>query len=323
LDLEEIGQLYRTTTHDEDYINPNADGILSWQSINSCATDSDTSLENWKQRLHEVSTRICARIDRAVIWVGIEIREPPIFHGINDLETFLAQYKDEVSENQRLLALDIALKATLARWWGAHKETITDWYQCKQLLHIRFGAKQKNNKQQKHDGQGAPVEHWEECITLWKMKPPEEWPHHFIHTLEGIPMKWYTNQELHKGTTTWTTLQQNFTVTFSFEHQNPNIDIALKQIRGVTFIKEPEVELITEKQQRNKQTAKKLLSCYHVQEEAPDEDDPRDIQIEEAEGKREVEGPPIESEFIVTPIKVNKFNIGTVDNPKMASIRYY
>jgi hypothetical protein len=34
------------------------------------------------------------------------------------------------------------------------------------------------------------------------MTPPEEWPHHFIHTLERIPANWYTNQELHKGTMT-------------------------------------------------------------------------------------------------------------------------
>jgi hypothetical protein len=143
------------------------------------------------------------------------------------------------------------------------------------------------------------VEHLEECRTLWKMTPPEEWPHHFIHTLEGIPANWYTDQELRKGTTTWMTLQQNFTVTFSFEHENPNIDVTLKKIRGVIFIKEPEIELITEEQQWNKQTVKELLSCYHVQEEAPDEDDPRDIQIEEAEGERDVEGPPIESEVIL------------------------
>jgi hypothetical protein len=75
--------------------------------------------------------RIFARKDRAVRWVGTKIREPPSFHGVNDLEVFLAQYKDEVLENHRILSLDIALKATLARWWGAHKETITDWYQCK------------------------------------------------------------------------------------------------------------------------------------------------------------------------------------------------
>ena len=130
---------------------------------------------------------------------------------------------------------------------------------------------------------------------LWKMTPPEEWPYHFIHTLEGILVKWYTNQELCKGTTTWRTLQQNFIVTFSFEHDNPNIDTALKWIRGVIFIIELEIEFITEEQQRNRQIVKELLSCYHVQEEAPDEENPCDIQIDEVEGERDVEGPPIES----------------------------
>jgi hypothetical protein len=56
------------------------------------------------------------------------------------LETFLTQYKDEVLENQRLLALDLTLKATPARWWGTHKEIITNCYQCKQLLHITFSV---------------------------------------------------------------------------------------------------------------------------------------------------------------------------------------
>jgi hypothetical protein len=88
-------------------------------------------LENWQQRLHEISTRRCARIDCAVRWVGTEIREPPIFHGVNELEEFLTKYEEEVLENKRLLSLDISLKATLGRWWGVHKETIQDWYQCK------------------------------------------------------------------------------------------------------------------------------------------------------------------------------------------------
>jgi hypothetical protein len=56
-------------------------------------------------------------------------------------------------------------------------------------------------------------------------------------------------------------LQQNFTVTLSFEHENPNIDEALKNIRGLIFIKEPEVELITKEKQQNKQIVKELLSC--------------------------------------------------------------
>jgi hypothetical protein len=42
LDLEEINQLYRTTARTEDYINPTADGVLSWRSMTSCAYDLDT-----------------------------------------------------------------------------------------------------------------------------------------------------------------------------------------------------------------------------------------------------------------------------------------
>jgi hypothetical protein len=65
------------------------------------------------------------------------------------------------------------------------------------------------------------------------------------------------------------------------------------------------------------------LSCYHAQEEAPNEDDPRDIQIEEVEGERDVEGPPIEFKVISVQIKVKKFNIGIDEHPKMASIGDY
>jgi hypothetical protein len=39
------------------------------------------------------------------------------------------------------------------------------------------------------------------------------------------------------------------------------------------FIKELEVELMIEEQKQNRQTIQELFSCYHVQEEAPDEDD--------------------------------------------------
>jgi len=74
----------------EDYMNPTAYGIISWWNINSFEADSDTSLENYKQRLHELPTRRCTRIDHAVRWVGTKIREPPSFHRINGLEKLLA-----------------------------------------------------------------------------------------------------------------------------------------------------------------------------------------------------------------------------------------
>jgi hypothetical protein len=89
LDWEEINQLYITTVREEYYVNPTADGVLSWRSITSCASDLDTGLEIWKHRLHELSIRRCAKIDRAVRWVGTKIRGPPRFNGVNDLEAFL------------------------------------------------------------------------------------------------------------------------------------------------------------------------------------------------------------------------------------------
>jgi hypothetical protein len=52
-----------------------------------------------------------------------------------------------------------------------------------------------------YDGQGTPTKQLEKFITNWRMTPPEEWPHHFIHTLERIPKNWYVYQEMRKGTT--------------------------------------------------------------------------------------------------------------------------
>jgi hypothetical protein len=89
---------------------------------------------------------------------------------------------------------------------------------------------------------------------------------------------------MHKGTGEWIDLHQNFVVTFSFEHENPNRDSMPKMVQGMIFRNEPEVKIMTEYQQKNIQIVKELLSCYHVEEEAPDEDDPHNIQITKIEG---------------------------------------
>jgi hypothetical protein len=44
---DDVNQLYRITTREEDYVNPTAYGLLSWRSINSYMLDSDTGVENW------------------------------------------------------------------------------------------------------------------------------------------------------------------------------------------------------------------------------------------------------------------------------------
>jgi hypothetical protein len=84
--------------------------------------------------MYEVSTRICARLTREVHWIGTTVSNLPTFDGLNPLETFLSNFEESVPMQQILLAMDEALKATPARWWGAHKSNIIDWIQCRTLM---------------------------------------------------------------------------------------------------------------------------------------------------------------------------------------------
>jgi hypothetical protein len=95
----------------------------------------------------------------------------------------LRNFQVEVLENQRFTTLDISLKETSARLWGTHKEKINNWFQCKRLLRTRFGIEKENKFLEKYVGIGQPREHIDRCIIQWRLVPPEECPHHFIHTL--------------------------------------------------------------------------------------------------------------------------------------------
>jgi hypothetical protein len=57
--------------------------------------------------------------------------------------------------------------------------------------------------------------------------------------------------ELHKGTGNWINLQQNFVITFAFEHENPMMDATLKLIRENIF-EEPKVSIVTYYQNQNR-----------------------------------------------------------------------
>ena len=45
-------------------------------------------------------------------------------------------FEERVSQPRRLSALDFAMKATPARWWVAHKQSISEWPQCQRLMEI-------------------------------------------------------------------------------------------------------------------------------------------------------------------------------------------
>jgi hypothetical protein len=65
----------------------------------------------------------------------------------------------------------------------------------------------------------------------------------------------------------------------------------------------------------------KLQGCYNIN--VDEYDDPRNVNITETEGKRDVEGPGVELPFIGQPIKIKKVNIGMEQAPKLANVRDY
>lgn len=80
---------------------------------------------------------------KSLRWIGCEVCKPPSFDGTNYLRTFIIHYQGKIPEKDRLGALNVALRATPARWWSTHKKHITDWSQCKMLMEIRFAATQE------------------------------------------------------------------------------------------------------------------------------------------------------------------------------------
>jgi hypothetical protein len=77
------------------------------------------------------------------------------------------------------------------------------------------------------------------------------------------------------------------------------------------------------KQEEDEWTAplQKLQGCYNIN--VDEDDDPRNVNIAETEGQRDVEGPGVELPFIGQPIKIKKVNIGTEPAPKLANVGDY
>ena len=75
--------------------------------------------------MHEVSIRKCGLITQTLCRVTKDIVELQVCEGLPDFFEFLVEFEDKVLEPHRFLALDEALKATLAHWWETHKKLIT------------------------------------------------------------------------------------------------------------------------------------------------------------------------------------------------------
>ena len=75
---------------------------------------------------------------KSLQWTGAEIIDIPSFHGLVDVNDFLYQFEQEIPQEQRMSAIDLAVRATLVIWWHAYKQHIASWDDFKRLTMIRF-----------------------------------------------------------------------------------------------------------------------------------------------------------------------------------------
>jgi hypothetical protein len=94
----DMDNFYNLTTRMEDYVKPTMGGVLVWGSFSSCTSDSKACLENWQQRMYEVSTRRCAHINQSLRWIGTKLYEPPRYEGLTDINVFIKSFELHVPE---------------------------------------------------------------------------------------------------------------------------------------------------------------------------------------------------------------------------------
>lgn len=68
--------------------------------------------------------------------VSSEVRNLLYYDGLTDMDNFLDVFEQEVPKDHHFQELDLALHATLARWWGTHKDSIDDWRDYRRMMRL-------------------------------------------------------------------------------------------------------------------------------------------------------------------------------------------
>ena len=116
-------------------------------------------------------------------------------------------------------------------------------------------------------------------------------------------------------------MTDSFLLTFAFESEHPSVAQALDIIKTKIF---EDCTISVPAQPEWTIQLEEVLECYNFASELEEgEEDPRNTNIPESEGTRDVGGPQLETPAITEPIKIKKVNIGTDAEPKFASIGDY
>ena len=141
-----------------------------------------------------------------MIWslccVSSEVRNLAYYDGLTNVDHFLDEFEREVPEKHRFQALDWALRATPARWWGTFKDYFNDWCVYKKMIRVRFGHPQVRLIE-KYDGRNDPRDHLTKWTKVYGAEPHPKWVYLFCHTLDVILMNWYLETKTHDGTEEW------------------------------------------------------------------------------------------------------------------------
>jgi len=66
---------------------------LTLEKDSSCTLDLEEELENWQSKLHEVSTRWCARITEVAHCMVAEVHDLILHASLGDVNTFFRHYE--------------------------------------------------------------------------------------------------------------------------------------------------------------------------------------------------------------------------------------
>jgi len=77
---------------------PTADIWVTWDRESSNTLDFDEEIERWQNRLHEVTTLNYNMMTWSMHCVSSEVRNMPIYDGLNEIDIFLDAFEREVPE---------------------------------------------------------------------------------------------------------------------------------------------------------------------------------------------------------------------------------
>jgi hypothetical protein len=199
----------------------------------------------------------------------------PTFDDLNHLETFLLEFEEFVPVQQRMLALDEALKEIPLGWWETHKNNIMEWVQCRTLMTVRF-SEQAEGYEFRYIGQSCMKYHVRSCEEAWRNIPQEHWVHKIINTLDTTPINWYLQAELSLTTSYWYGMTQKFVAAFLFEIQYPPVDEALQVVIQNVLEEAPDLPLDQEEDEWTT-PLQKLQGYYNIN--VDEDNDPRNVNI--------------------------------------------